>query len=311
MNITEAQNTFINKSNLDKLFFSKYRFTLESNKKIEFVENLDSIIRGTFGTSLKNIVCINEEKNCTPCNYRKNCAFIYIILNDDKKHIPKPYILDFEKFDGKILNFSITLIGNANKYYKQIFYSIRELCILGLGKDREEFSLVKVEALTKKLDFKMVYDKNNNISIAEKITINDINITHSNKFLLEIIKPLRIDQDKELIKDLNSQVFFKTLLRRLSSLMYFYCDTNLDIDFENFFEIASSITMIKKELFFKSKKRYSARQDKEIPLYGLKGSIEIEGNLEIFYLFLILGSYLHVGKGVSFGMGKYQLLNIS
>lgn len=41
---------------------------------------------------------------------------------------------------------------------------------------------------------------------------------------------------------------------------------------------------------------------------GFIGSITFEGGLESFLPFLLVGEYIHVGKGTSFGLGKYEIL---
>jgi CRISPR/Cas system endoribonuclease Cas6 (RAMP superfamily) len=42
-------------------------------------------------------------------------------------------------------------------------------------------------------------------------------------------------------------------------------------------------------------------------LGGLIGDITFEGNITPFLPFLTLGRYIHVGKGTSFGLGKYEI----
>ena len=42
-------------------------------------------------------------------------------------------------------------------------------------------------------------------------------------------------------------------------------------------------------------------------LGGLIGSITYEGNLDKFLPLLRIGEYIHVGKAVTFGMGRYRI----
>ncbi len=43
-------------------------------------------------------------------------------------------------------------------------------------------------------------------------------------------------------------------------------------------------------------------------LGGVTGTISYEGDITDFVLLLRLGEYMHVGKGTSFGLGKYEVL---
>jgi CRISPR/Cas system endoribonuclease Cas6 (RAMP superfamily) len=42
---------------------------------------------------------------------------------------------------------------------------------------------------------------------------------------------------------------------------------------------------------------------------GFVGKISFSGLLIPFWSYLLLGEYVHVGKGSSFGLGKYEILN--
>ena len=45
-------------------------------------------------------------------------------------------------------------------------------------------------------------------------------------------------------------------------------------------------------------------------LGGVTGTVSYEGDISDFMLLLRLGEYVHVGKGTSFGLGKYEILEI-
>lgn len=51
----------------------------------------------------------------------------------------------------------------------------------------------------------------------------------------------------------------------------------------------------------------SARQEREIELWGVIGSIEISGATEPLLPLLAVGQFLHVGKSTSYGHGWYEL----
>jgi CRISPR/Cas system endoribonuclease Cas6 (RAMP superfamily) len=54
--------------------------------------------------------------------------------------------------------------------------------------------------------------------------------------------------------------------------------------------------------------RYSSRQETEINMGGLVGTVELCMNdLEDYWPYLWLGQWTHVGKGTSMGMGAYTI----
>ena len=42
---------------------------------------------------------------------------------------------------------------------------------------------------------------------------------------------------------------------------------------------------------------------------GFVGGMRFEGDLAEFNPFLVLGEYLHIGKGTVYGLGKYEILS--
>jgi CRISPR/Cas system endoribonuclease Cas6 (RAMP superfamily) len=55
-------------------------------------------------------------------------------------------------------------------------------------------------------------------------------------------------------------------------------------------------------------KRYSSRQETKIGMGGFVGEITFVGNLALFLPLIRAGEILHVGKGTSFGLGRYEML---
>jgi CRISPR/Cas system endoribonuclease Cas6 (RAMP superfamily) len=82
----------------------------------------------------------------------------------------------------------------------------------------------------------------------------------------------------------------------------------LNLDFKGLIESSKDIKVKKGNLSWYDWERYSNRQETKMKMGGFMGSITFEGDFEPFLLFLTLGEHIHVGKGTSFGLGKYQIM---
>ncbi len=80
------------------------------------------------------------------------------------------------------------------------------------------------------------------------------------------------------------------------------------MDFRGLIEKAGAVKLIKSDIQWFDWKRYSTRQEEWMSLGGVTGTVSYEGDISDFMLLLKLGEYVHVGKGTSFGLGKYEIM---
>ncbi len=128
---------------------------------------------------------------------------------------------------------------------------------------------------------------------------------------VKLVTPMRIMLDKRLQKRLTFKAFFKTLIRRISSLMYYYTSIKMDPDeVRRLIELSEDIKTVEDKTFWQDWKRYSAKQKEEMNMGGLVGAIRYRGDLEPFWPYLKLGELVHVGKNTSFGLGRYEIIGV-
>jgi len=94
----------------------------------------------------------------------------------------------------------------------------------------------------------------------------------------------------------------------MSSLLYFHGGRELECDFQSYIEESEKVKTVSNDLQWFDWERYSTRQKQKMTLGDVLGQVKYEGNLESFMQILKLGEYIHVGKGTSFGLGRYEIL---
>ena len=84
---------------------------------------------------------------------------------------------------------------------------------------------------------------------------------------------------------------FGYAFRRISLLSYFHCGHRRDdLGFKDLIEQAGHIKIVKRVLYWHDWERYSNRQETRMKMGGF------------------MGEYVHVGKGCSFGLGRYGII---
>ena len=120
--------------------------------------------------------------------------------------------------------------------------------------------------------------------------------------------PCRIKYNMSLAPEIEFHILVRQLIRRMSLLYYFHClGDSSGWDFKGIIKEAGEMKVVKHDLRWYDWERYSSRQGERMKMGGLVGSISFEGPLSPFMPLLRAGEILHVGKGTSFGLGKYEL----
>lgn len=131
---------------------------------------------------------------------------------------------------------------------------------------------------------------------------------HANTVTISLLTPLRLRFDGHITDKIEFHVLIRNLLRRISSLSYFHCGEKFEADFKGLIEKAKGVRLLKGDIHWFDWKRYSTRQEEWMSLGGVIGTVSYEGDLSDFMQLLRLGEYVHVGKGTSFGLGKYEIM---
>ena len=125
---------------------------------------------------------------------------------------------------------------------------------------------------------------------------------------LNFITPTRIKFGGKYTDNVEFSIIFRNLLRRISLLSYFHCNEELDLDYKGMIKKAEEVRTLEKDVRWIDIERYSTRQGRRMKIGGFVGEAFYEGELSPFLPFLRLGEFVHLGKGTSFGLGKYRIV---
>ena len=143
-------------------------------------------------------------------------------------------------------------------------------------------------------------------SEVEGWTIPDTRVSHS-QITLHFLTPTRLKFENRLVADCEFHVLFRNLVRRIALLDYFHCGGEFPPERREFVESARAIETVKSDLRWIDWERYSNRQQNMVHMGGFVGQVTYRGDFTDFLPYLLLGTYTHVGKGVTFGLGRYEI----
>ena len=317
---------------MDHFVFRRFSFSILPVTELCLPSYKGSMLRGGFGRAFRRSVCISRNKVCTDCLISQTCAFYWIFetpVPDDSNIMrkyptaPHPFILEppltrrriFQK--GDALDFSLTLVGRAVDYLPYFIYAFEELGRLGIGRDRGKFSLQSVTvASLADADHKAplsIYDgKDKTFRPPDRLNCWTELLAKPppSRLHLRFLTPARIKYNSHFTKDLEFHILFRSLLRRISLLSYFHCGYKIDDNgFRELIDLAKQVRIVKKVLYWKDWQRWSNRQKTKMKMGGVMGEVTYEGDVEPFWPWIRLGEYVHVGKGSSFGLGRYEVVN--
>lgn len=273
-----------------------------------------STFRGVFGRALKKVVCALRLRDCPDCMLNDQCLYARMF---ESPTVPRPFVIEppldsGSRFPpGSSFDFSLLLFGETNKKLPYFIYAFREMGHVGIGKringQRGRFTLERVCH-----EGRVVYDIRQEKIVTPNVP--DVTIPRLQRqeptnlrARVALITPLRIKYKNRLSPDLPFHVLVRAVLRRLSTLFEAYGEGEPDLDYTTLVRDAEKIKTVDNDISWFDWRRYSFRQDKQMLMGGLVGSIVYEGKLGPYLPLLELSSMVHLGKQTTFGLGKIHV----
>ena len=304
-------------------------------KSREALNPAETILKSELGVGQRSIISdgVNRERICGSCLLKGKCVYSYIFEtpppSDTSKmrkypFAPHPFVITpplEEKRtyrEGDTLCFELTLIGKSIDFLPYFIYTFDELGKMGIGKGKGKYQLEEVRAIqvgerskTKDGEAILIYsgkDKTlrNTFGVLKLDDLGSFDLSPSTLHL-NFLTPTRLKFDGNLSPKPEFHILFRNLLRRISLIFYFHCGEELVLDFKGLIERSREVKVQKEKLSWFDWERYSNRQDTKMKMGGFTGSVTFEGDFGPFIQFLLLGEQIHVGKGTSFGLGKYEI----
>lgn len=314
--------------------YQNFEFLLKALEPIRLPPYKGSTFRGGFGNVFRRVVCVIKQNECSNCLLKERCIYAYIfetypghdseIMNMSKyEKIPHPFIIeppddrDTIYEEGRIFSFHLILIGNAINYLPYFIYTFIEMGKIGIGKfnngNRGRFEVTAVKS-----ENNIVYSSttstinitaNSAVEISEDFTFPDDTSSNAKEAItLEFLTPVRLSFQRDLVVVPEFHILIRSILRRLSLLYYFHTEKRPpDWNYREIIKHAHLIEIKENNLKWYDWERYSSRQNTRMKLGGLVGNITYSGNISPFMQFLNAGEIFHIGKGTSFGLGKYRI----
>jgi hypothetical protein len=292
------------------LSFWRVRIWLDSPAPFQFPAFPGSLIRSVFGSALRRISCTTGMPTCAGCEHTRTCPYGYAFETPQSASeqpgspfAPHPFVLALDVEPGARLGageafpLELTLVGRGRVYLAPMVEAVKEMGKMGLGPKRQRFFLSHIDDIHPDGP-RVILGKEARFFSAEP-TLWSVALT--------TVSPLRLLSQGEPLKSLDLGVLLRALFRRIGALSRHHCGFEPVVDYARLLEGAAQVEVTLRDLSWEDRRRFSARQGRPMTLGGLTGSLEFKGHLEPVLPFLRLGEFLHVGKGTSFGLGRYRL----
>jgi hypothetical protein len=274
-------------------------------------------LKGDFAQSFKQDVC-HAGGLCAECPSRPECShqatFSRELATDPaalKRHqkpsVPFVFqipVLQTPLAKGAEVEVCLVLVGSATQYVAEYWGALQHLFQQNSANAGLPFSVVRLESagcsgfrtLLALAAGPLKTDLLTTISFDDLAALNTLD---PQRIALRIATPLRIAREGSFLREYSFPLFARTLLRRISSLAYYYYGSILEMDFKRLSAQSESIEIT--ENCFRWEEWRKGR------LCGIIGTGVLSGELSDFHPVLLLGEYLNCGKDAPFGLGKYEL----
>lgn len=304
---------------------ARFRLCVKARTPLLLPAYKGSALRGGFGNVFRRLACLGADRGVTHCLLGDRCPYHYIfetpppagsVVLDKVPTAPQPFVIEpplesKRRYEpGEELLFHLVLIGKALDYLPYFIYAFDELGRVGLGRGKGNYTLESVAWLDATEAAIPLYDgeRKTLTDAFRPLTIADLPaLTPLSRLTISFLTPTRLKYENQLAADCEFHVLFRNLVRRIALLDYFHCGGEFPPERREFVERARAIETVTSDLRWIDWERYSNRQQHMVHMGGFVGQVTYCGDFTNFLPYLHLGTYTHVGKGATFGLGGYRI----
>ena len=297
---------------------ARLHLTVRADGPLQLPPYAGSMLRGAFGHALLALSPLPHTDG-KPCALHASCPYCQLFAAPPLpghslqkfSHMPQPYVIEPPSAGaqqlqaGQSFGFGLVLIGKALGLLPVVLQAWQRALRTGLGPGYTPCTLLEIN------------DENGLQPLPDKRE----QLSHLNAALppapalgtqttLHFHTPLRLQVQGKPARA--GQLTARDLLIALARRTQLLCDVHLgaaapQLDFAALSSQAAAIELQPQNLRWFDWGRYSQRQQQEMQLGGLLGSVQLHGDLAPFAELLHFGQWLHVGKNATMGLGGYRL----
>lgn len=324
-----------------RLEIGVYGFQMRAVEDIILPEYKGGVLRGAFGTQFKKIACLTgsamgpgraSSALCSDCAGGQVCPYKAVFEPSppegsqrlrNLQDIPRPFVLRVPADPrthlkpGESLEWEVVLVGDAIRYLPYFVITFKSLGEAGFGE--------RIDGRRGRADLEGVYSldpfSGNSARVydgKENLFTNTGHLPLTGQYLDELtvgrtgdrttlnyVSITRLKYRDRYVRVPEFHVLVRNLLRRFSTLSYFYQGEEVEADFNGLIARAEQVTHENISIQWKEWQRYSGRTRTAMDFDGFTGRIRYAGALAEYMPLLFYGSLVNAGKGATFGLGQY------
>lgn len=288
-----------------------------------------SMVRGALLAALRREFCLDQRgRTCADARLRQACPVCALLATADEEsprgiEVARPCTVEppLEPTtlyrEGDRFVFGVTLYGDAAGLLPYVIIGVRRMGERGIGSQKRapgRFVIEEIEAYDPLTGRTQVVHRRGEPLVQRP----EVVVTHetvlaaaertgrARRVVLELLTPMRLIAEGQLVKALTFPVLVRRLLRRLTDLSLTATHHHPGFDHEALLRQAEAVRVVEDRTRWLDVPSFSARQGRFTPIGGLVGTIAFEGDLAPFVPWLLWGSITHVGKDATKGGGWYR-----
>ncbi len=262
---------------------------------------------GAFGHALKKLVCLFRQDNCANCPVKKTCVYTTFFEPNwffdpevSKGGVPAPYTL-YPVLENGEMHLHMTLIGKRVLGF--LPFLLQALRLAGEGKVAQIPFALEASEYFNGAQWQPLQTKAESL-----LQIPDY---HPGFVSLQLLTPARFKYQGHFVTPttLTLERWIIALRRRFISLATFWGNESA---MRTLCEVSPAGPWQTINCRWQEIARYSSRQKTTMKIGGVVGNFTLtEAQVRGAWPLLWLGQWLHIGKLVTMGLGRYKLARIN